>query len=48
MRIYREEILRPGRRASSASTGVEEAMRIANDTEYGLSAAVFGRDVRAR
>jgi acyl-CoA reductase-like NAD-dependent aldehyde dehydrogenase len=26
--------------------GVEEAVRVANDTEYGLSAAVFGRDVR--
>ena len=24
---------------------VEEAIRLANDTEYGLSAAVFGRDV---
>jgi benzaldehyde dehydrogenase (NAD) len=25
--------------------GVEEAIRVANDTEYGLSAAVFGRDL---
>jgi vanillin dehydrogenase len=25
--------------------GVEEAVRTANDTEYGLSAAVFGRDI---
>jgi acyl-CoA reductase-like NAD-dependent aldehyde dehydrogenase/ABC-type branched-subunit amino acid transport system ATPase component len=25
--------------------GVDEAVRVANDTEYGLSAAVFGRDV---
>lgn len=25
--------------------GVEEAVRVANDTEYGLSSAVFGRDV---
>jgi acyl-CoA reductase-like NAD-dependent aldehyde dehydrogenase len=24
--------------------GVDEAVRIANDTEYGLAAAVFGRD----
>jgi acyl-CoA reductase-like NAD-dependent aldehyde dehydrogenase len=24
---------------------VDEAVRIANDTEYGLAAAVFGRDV---
>jgi acyl-CoA reductase-like NAD-dependent aldehyde dehydrogenase len=26
-------------------SGVEHAIRIANDTEYGLSSAVFGRDV---
>jgi Aldehyde dehydrogenase family len=26
--------------------GEEEAIRVANDTEYGLSAAVFGRDVQ--
>ncbi|MCU1472242.1 aldehyde dehydrogenase [Amnibacterium sp.] len=25
-------------------TGVDEAVRVANDTEYGLAAAVFGRD----
>jgi acyl-CoA reductase-like NAD-dependent aldehyde dehydrogenase len=25
--------------------GVEEAVRVANDTEYGLSSAVFGRDI---
>jgi len=25
--------------------GVDEAVRIANDTEYGLSAAVFSRDI---
>jgi vanillin dehydrogenase len=25
--------------------GIDEAVRVANDTEYGLSAAVFGRDV---
>src|SRR5581483_4330040 len=25
--------------------GVDEAVRVANETEYGLSAAVFGRDV---
>ena len=44
MRIYTEE--------SSGSVaaiirvaGVDEAVRVANDTEYGLSAAVFGRDV---
>jgi benzaldehyde dehydrogenase (NAD) len=27
-----------------AADGVDDAVRIANDTEYGLSAAVFGRD----
>lgn len=44
MRIYGEEtfgpiviIVRVG--------GTEEAIRVANDTEYGLSAAVFGRDI---
>jgi len=25
--------------------GVEEAIKVANDTQYGLSAAVFGRDI---
>jgi acyl-CoA reductase-like NAD-dependent aldehyde dehydrogenase len=25
-------------------SGVDEAVRVANDTEYGLAAAVFGRD----
>jgi acyl-CoA reductase-like NAD-dependent aldehyde dehydrogenase len=25
--------------------GVEEAIRVANDMEYGLSAAVFGQDI---
>jgi acyl-CoA reductase-like NAD-dependent aldehyde dehydrogenase len=27
------------------SNGVDDAVRLANDSEYGLSAAVFGRDV---
>jgi acyl-CoA reductase-like NAD-dependent aldehyde dehydrogenase len=25
--------------------GIEEAVRVANDTDYGLAAAIFGRDV---
>ena len=39
------------RRASARSSrvvrvdGVDEAIRVANDTEYGLSAAVFTRDI---
>ena len=28
--------------------GEDEAVRVANDTEYGLSAAVFGRDIGPR
>ena len=27
-------------------SGVDEAVRVANDTEYGLSAAVFGKDIQ--
>lgn len=44
MRLYGEESFGPVVCVLRAS-GVEEAVRIANDTEYGLSAAVFGRDV---
>jgi acyl-CoA reductase-like NAD-dependent aldehyde dehydrogenase len=44
MRLYGEESFGPVVCVLRA-TGVEEAVRIANDTEYGLSAAVFGRDV---
>ncbi|WP_105382810.1 aldehyde dehydrogenase [Neorhizobium alkalisoli] len=44
MRIYGEESFGPV--ASVVRVGsVDEAIRVANDTEYGLSAAVFGRDV---
>ena len=44
MRIYSEESFGPVAAVIRAN-GVDEAVRIANDTEYGLSAAVFGRDV---
>jgi vanillin dehydrogenase len=44
MRIYREESFGPVAPVVRVRS-VEEAIRIANDTEYGLSAAVFGRDV---
>ncbi len=44
MRLYGEESFGPVVCVIRAS-GVEEAVRIANDTEYGLSAAVFGRDI---
>ena len=44
MRIYSEESFGPVVSVIRAN-GVEDAVRLANDTEYGLSAAVFGRDV---
>jgi acyl-CoA reductase-like NAD-dependent aldehyde dehydrogenase len=44
MRIYSEESFGPVV-AMIAVEGAEEAVRVANDTEYGLSAAVFGGDV---
>ena len=37
--------VRPGRRRSRASTTEEEAIRIANDTPYGLAAYFYSRDV---
>jgi benzaldehyde dehydrogenase (NAD) len=44
MRIYREETFGPVK-AIVRVRGVEEAVACANDNEYGLSAAVFGRDI---
>ncbi len=46
MRIAREEIFGPVLCVITYKT-VEEAVRIANDTPYGLSAAVFGEDKAA-
>jgi acyl-CoA reductase-like NAD-dependent aldehyde dehydrogenase len=45
MRIYGEESFGPVKPVVRVN-GEEEAVRVANDTEYGLSAAVFSRDVR--
>ena len=44
MRIYHEESFGPVVGVVSVD-GPEEAVRVANDTEYGLAAAVFGEDV---
>jgi acyl-CoA reductase-like NAD-dependent aldehyde dehydrogenase len=44
MRIYAEETFGPVKPVIRVKD-VEEAIRVANDTEYGLSAAVFGRDI---
>ncbi|PRX96383.1 aldehyde dehydrogenase [Paraburkholderia sp. BL25I1N1] len=44
MAIYDEETFGPITTVVRVS-GVEEAVRVANDTAYGLSSAVFGRDV---
>jgi acyl-CoA reductase-like NAD-dependent aldehyde dehydrogenase len=46
MRIYGEESFGPVVSIVTVD-GVEEAVRVANDTDYGLSAAVFGEDVDA-
>lgn len=43
MTIYDEETFGPVTTVVRVS-GVDEAVRVANDTEYGLAAAVFGRD----
>lgn len=44
MRVYHEESFGP-MVCVVRGKGVDELVRIANDTEYGLSSAVFGRDV---
>jgi benzaldehyde dehydrogenase (NAD) len=44
MKIFHEESFGPVK-AIVRVTGVEEAVACANDNEYGLSAAVFGRDI---
>ncbi|OJF96263.1 dehydrogenase [Pararhizobium antarcticum] len=46
MRIYREESFGPV--AAIIRVGsIDEAITVANDTEYGLSSAVFSRDINA-
>jgi len=44
MQIFREESFGPSVSITRFKS-VEEAIRLANDTEYGLDAAVFGRDI---
>lgn len=44
MTLYSEESFGPVVAVTRVSN-IEEAIRVANDTEYGLSAAVFGRDL---
>lgn len=44
MALFREESFGPQVSITRAKS-VDEAVQLANDTEYGLSAAVFGRDV---
>ncbi|HEY7632222.1 MAG TPA: aldehyde dehydrogenase [Thermoleophilaceae bacterium] len=46
MRLYTEESFGPVL-AVMASDNADQAVELANDTEYGLSAAVFGNDVPA-
>jgi benzaldehyde dehydrogenase (NAD) len=44
MQMFREESFGPSVSITRFKT-VDEAIRLANDTEYGLSAAVFGHDL---
>lgn len=44
MRVYAEESFGPVKPVIRVK-GEEEAVRVANDTEYGLSSAVFSRDI---
>ncbi|HUJ94423.1 MAG TPA: aldehyde dehydrogenase [Terriglobales bacterium] len=44
MQIFRDESFGPSVSITRFQT-VDEAIRLANDTEYGLAAAVFGRDI---
>ena len=46
MRIYHEESFGPVKPVVRVD-GVEAAVACANDNPYGLSAAVFGRDIGA-
>jgi acyl-CoA reductase-like NAD-dependent aldehyde dehydrogenase len=45
MRVSREELFGPAVAVSSASS-LEDAIAQANDTNYGLSAAIFTRDIQ--
>ena len=45
MRIYGEESFGPVKPVVRVK-GEDEAIRVANDTEYGLSSAVFSRDIQ--
>ncbi|TIW71264.1 MAG: aldehyde dehydrogenase family protein, partial [Mesorhizobium sp.] len=45
MRVYAEESFGPVKPVIRVK-GEDEAVRVANDTEYGLSSAVFSRDIK--